>query len=104
MKPKVVFFGVFKSFSEIYLEALKNAGFEIVPEAKGADLGVIAYYGKIIPKITLELPKYGFLNAHPSLLPLWRGPSPIQYTILNGDSETGVTIIKIDEQMDHGQI
>ncbi|QQG45264.1 MAG: methionyl-tRNA formyltransferase [Candidatus Sungiibacteriota bacterium] len=73
-------------------------------ELPEADLFIVAAYGKIIPKDILEIPRYGALNIHPSLLPRWRGPSPIQYTILHGDKETGVTIIKIDELMDHGPI
>ncbi len=101
---KIIFFGGFEGFSEIYLDALKNAGFEIVLEAKGADLGVIAYYGKIIPKNILELPKHGFLNAHPSLLPRWRGPSPVQAAILTGDKITGVTIHIATEEPDAGPI
>lgn len=104
MKPKIIFFGSFKEFSEIYLDALKRAGFEIVSEAKGADLGVIAYFGKIIPKNILELPKKGFLNAHPSLLPRWRGPSPVQAAILAGDKITGVTIHLATEEADAGDI
>ncbi|MDP3784666.1 MAG: formyltransferase family protein, partial [bacterium] len=64
MLKKIIFFGGFEGFSEIYLNALKKAGFEIVLRAEDADLGVIAYYGKIIPKAILELPKHGFLNAH----------------------------------------
>ncbi len=68
------------------------------------DLFVVASYGKIIPKPILEIPKYGALNVHPSLLPKYRGPSPVPATILNGDKETGVTIIKMDEKIDHGPI
>jgi methionyl-tRNA formyltransferase len=68
------------------------------------DLGILAAYGQIIPKDILDIPKYGFLNVHPSLLPKYRGPSPIQYTILNGDKETGVSIILMDEKIDHGPI
>ena len=68
------------------------------------DLIVVAAYGQILPKEILEIPKFGCLNVHPSLLPRWRGPSPIQYTILNGDEKTGVTIILMDEKMDHGPI
>ncbi len=71
---------------------------------KEADIFIIADYGEIISKKILEIPKYGALNIHPSLLPEYRGPSPIQYTLLNGDKETGVTIIKMDEKMDHGDI
>ena len=68
------------------------------------DLVIVASYGKIIPKEILEIPKYGCLNIHPSLLPRYRGPSPIQTTILNGDKKTGVTIILMDKKIDHGPI
>ncbi|PIR72090.1 MAG: methionyl-tRNA formyltransferase [Candidatus Nealsonbacteria bacterium CG10_big_fil_rev_8_21_14_0_10_36_24] len=68
------------------------------------DLGIVAAYGHIIPQEILTIPKYGFLNVHPSLLPKYRGPSPIQTAILNGDEETGVTIILMDEKIDHGPI
>lgn len=68
------------------------------------NLIITASYGKIIPKEILDLPKYGALNVHPSLLPKYRGPSPIQHTILNGDEETGTTIMLMDEKMDHGEI
>lgn len=79
---------------------------EFVKELKNLepDLAIIAAYGKILPKEILDIPSHGFLNVHPSLLPKYRGASPIQYAILNGDSETGVTIMKIDEKMDHGPI
>lgn len=69
-----------------------------------ADCGVVAAYGKIIPQKILDLFSLGILNIHPSLLPQYRGPSPIQTAILNGDKKTGVTIIKLDKQMDHGPI
>jgi len=69
-----------------------------------ADLGIVAAYGQIIPKEILDIPKLGFINVHPSLLPKYRGPSPIHATILNQDTETGVSIIKLDEKMDHGPI
>ncbi|OGN05905.1 MAG: methionyl-tRNA formyltransferase [Candidatus Yanofskybacteria bacterium RIFCSPHIGHO2_01_FULL_44_22] len=68
------------------------------------DLCVIVAYGKIIPKDYLGLPQYGFVNIHPSLLPKYRGPSPIQSAILNGEKETGVTIMLADEEVDHGPI
>ncbi|MBU3901281.1 methionyl-tRNA formyltransferase [Patescibacteria group bacterium] len=68
------------------------------------DLIITAAYGLILPKEVLDTPKYGCLNIHPSLLPKYRGPSPIQSAILNGDAETGVTIYKMDEQIDHGPI
>src|SRR3989344_3520633 len=54
------------------------------------DICVIAAYGKMVPKRYLDVPKYGFVNIHPSLLPKYRGPSPIQTAILNGERETGI--------------
>lgn len=68
------------------------------------DLFIVAAYGLILSKEILDIPKYGSFNIHPSLLPKYRGASPIQATILNGDTETGVTIISMDEKMDHGPI
>lgn len=72
--------------------------------AKDADIFIVASYGKIIPKAWLGIPKYGSLNVHPSLLPKYRGSSPIQAAILNGDNRTGVTIMLMDEELDHGPI
>lgn len=68
------------------------------------DLAVLVAFGQIIPKEILKIPKLGFLNVHPSLLPKYRGPSPIQQAILDGEKTTGVTIIKLDEELDHGPI
>lgn len=68
------------------------------------DLFVVAAYGKIIPKIVLDIPKKGVLNVHPSLLPKFRGSSPIESAILSDEKFTGVTIIKLDEEMDHGPV
>ncbi|HLD96438.1 MAG TPA: methionyl-tRNA formyltransferase [Patescibacteria group bacterium] len=67
-------------------------------------LFVVASYGMIIPSEILQISEKGALNVHPSLLPRYRGASPIQAAILNGDVETGVTIMLMDEQMDHGPI
>src|SRR3989344_6648746 len=66
-------------------------------------LAVVASYGKIIPRVILDMPKYGTLNVHPSLLPRLRGASPIQSAILSEDT-TGVTIMLLDDKMDHGPI
>lgn len=68
------------------------------------DLFVVAAFGKIIAKNILEIPKFGAINIHPSLLPKYRGPSPIQSAIFHGDKESGITIIKMDEEIDHGKI
>jgi methionyl-tRNA formyltransferase len=69
-----------------------------------ADAFVIVAYGRIIPEHLLTLPKLGNVNVHPSLLPLWRGPSPMQAAIAQGDNETGVSIMLINKEMDHGPI
>ena len=66
------------------------------------DFALLTAYGKIIPQTLLSLPPKGFLNLHPSLLPKWRGATPIQSTILAGDKKTGVTLFLMDEQIDHG--
>ncbi len=66
------------------------------------ELFLVASYGLLIPRRVLDLPKHGTLNVHPSLLPKYRGPSPIQSAILNGDTETGVTIMLMNEKMDEG--
>jgi len=68
------------------------------------DLFVVASYGKIIPKTVFDIPTHKTLNIHPSLLPKYRGASPLQSAILDDAKETGVTIMRIDEQMDHGPI
>lgn len=85
-------------------KSLKNDEAEKMIKSLEPDLLVVADYGKIIPKNILDIPKFGALNIHPSLLPRHRGATPIQHTILTGDKETGVTIILMDEQVDHGSI
>jgi methionyl-tRNA formyltransferase len=67
-------------------------------------LGVLASFGAIIPQRVIDVFPKGIWNIHPSLLPKYKGPSPIQTTVLNGDKETGVTIITLDDQIDHGPI
>ena len=69
-----------------------------------ADLAVVVAYGQIIPKEFLNLTKKGFINIHASILPAWRGAAPIQRSIMNLDKETGITIMKISEQLDTGPI
>ena len=66
------------------------------------ELIAVAAYGQILPKAILDLPRFGCLNVHTSVLPKYRGAAPIQWALLNGDTETGVTIMKMDEQMDTG--
>jgi len=68
------------------------------------DICIIIAFGKIIPADILAIPKYGFVNIHPSLLPKYRGPSPIQTALLNGENQTGVSFMVIDEKVDHGPV
>jgi len=68
------------------------------------DLIVVAAYGQILPQSILDLPRHGCLNVHTSLLPKYRGAAPIQWAIANGDTETGVTIMKMDAGLDTGEI
>lgn len=80
-------------------ESLKNYQFDFT-----WDITVVCQYGLIIPKAILDIPKYGNINIHTSLLPKYRGPSPIQSTLINGETKTGVSIMLMDEKMDHGPI
>ncbi|MFA5360464.1 MAG: methionyl-tRNA formyltransferase [Candidatus Paceibacterota bacterium] len=68
------------------------------------EFAILTAYGKIIPPELLAIPPKGFINLHPSLLPKWRGATPIQSAILNGDEEIGVSLFLMDEQVDHGPI
>ncbi len=68
------------------------------------DVCILVAFGEIIKKEILSIPKFGFVNIHPSLLPKYRGASPVQAAILNGDKKTGISIMVLDEQMDHGPI
>ncbi len=68
------------------------------------DVICVVAYGRILPKEILDIPKYGCINVHPSLLPKYRGSAPIQWAILNGDKKTGVTTMYLDEEMDAGDI
>ena len=70
----------------------------------GADLAIVVAYGQIIPKEFLRLTKKGFINIHASILPKWRGAAPIQRSIMNLDRETGVSVMKIAEQLDTGPV
>ena len=112
----IVFFGT-PDFAMPVLDALIKNGYNVSHFQKKSlkdeavfeefkdlkpDLCVVAAYGKLLPARYLDVPKFGFVNVHPSLLPKYRGPSPIQTAILNGDEETGATIMVVDEEMDHG--
>ena len=84
--------------------SLRNGkGVEILEKIK-PDLVIVVAYGKILPPDFLSFPKYGCINVHASILPKYRGASPIHWAVINGDSETGVTTMQMDEGLDTGDI
>lgn len=105
-------------FAQIVLDNLANAGWEplaSIRDAKspldaeylrslGADFFLVAAFGKILKKEIIDIPPKGVIGAHPSLLPKYRGPSPIQAAILNGEKTAGTTLFLIDEKIDHGSV
>ncbi len=80
-----------------------NACLELLKELN-PDMIIVAAYGKILPPYVIDYPKYGCINIHGSILPKYRGAAPIQRAVLNGDSETGVTLMKMNYGMDTGDI
>lgn len=85
-------------------EKLNDGAFEAWLREQRPDIGVLAAYGRFLKQPILEVLPYGWLNMHPSLLPRWRGPSPIQSAIIHGDRETGVSIMRVTLEMDAGDI
>lgn len=82
---------------------IRNEGVEILKELK-PELLVVVYYGQILSQEIIDIGTKGIINLHPSLLPKYRGPSPIITPILNGEKETGVTIMRIEKEIDSGDI
>jgi methionyl-tRNA formyltransferase len=90
---------------EVYQpESLKDPAAQEKLAALKPDLMVVAAYGLLLPKAVLETPRLGCLNIHASLLPRWRGAAPIQRAIIAGDTETGITIMQMDEGLDTGDM
>lgn len=83
---------------------LKTPEAQAALRAADADVMVVAAYGLILPQVVLDLPRFGCLNIHASLLPRWRGAAPIQRAILAGDAETGITIMQMDAGLDTGDM
>lgn len=102
--PTIKVWSEMKHIPVIQPETLKSDVLYQELQAKDLELFIVASYGKIIPEDILNLPKHGVLNVHPSLLPLYRGPSPIESVLLSGSMTTGVSIMKLDSEMDHGPI
>ncbi len=99
--PPVKLFGQKNTLPLFQPISLKNFSLSELPSY---DLFVVAQYGKIIPLSIVDAPKYGTLNVHTSLLPKYRGASPIQSALIHGEKETGVTIMKMDQGMDTGPL
>ena len=97
-EERLVFMGT-SEFAETALRAIAKAGYEIP-----LVVTKVAEYGKILTKEILELPKFGCINIHASLLPKFRGAAPIQRAILSGDEFTGVTLMKMDIGLDTGDM
>ncbi len=68
------------------------------------DVAIVAAFGMLLPQNILDAPKFGCINIHPSLLPRWRGPSPVQYALWKGDEKTGVSVMSLEKSMDTGPI
>ncbi|MBI3282966.1 methionyl-tRNA formyltransferase, partial [Candidatus Curtissbacteria bacterium] len=85
-------------------KSLSDPNFQFKISNLKFDLAILVAYGKIIPSNILKLPRLGFVNVHPSLLPKYRGPSPIISAILAGEEKTGISIMLLDEKVDHGPI
>ena len=83
---------------------LRNEDVQAQIKAIGADIIIVVAYGKILPKEVLESAPYGCVNVHASLLPKYRGAAPIQWSVLNGDKKTGVTVMQMDEGLDTGDM
>jgi methionyl-tRNA formyltransferase len=83
---------------------LRNGAEQNLVRSYQPDVIVVAAYGMLLPKAILDAPPHGCINVHASLLPRWRGASPIPYAILHGDTETGVTLMQMDEGLDTGAI
>lgn len=85
-------------------KSIKDSEIQQIIETLKPDIIIVVAYGQIIPKKILDIPKFGCINIHASLLPKYRGASPIQYAILNGDQTTGITLMQMNEKMDEGDI
>lgn len=85
-------------------ETLKEPGIAVKIAAMQPDLIVVAAYGLILPQAILDIPRHGCLNVHASLLPRWRGAAPVQQAILEGDSETGISLMQMEAGLDSGPV
>ena len=85
-------------------EKIRDESCMEILQKEQADIFVVVAFGQILPQRILDIPKYGCMNVHASLLPKYRGAAPIQWSVINGDAETGVTTMRMDAGMDTGDI
>jgi methionyl-tRNA formyltransferase len=103
-EPYIKTWAKMKGIDVFQPESLKDVSENSPLHTTSFDVFIVASYGKIIPEVILNLPKHGVLNVHPSLLPKYRGPSPIESALLDGILTTGVSVMKLDKEMDHGPV
>lgn len=96
-------YSILKNIPVYQFNKIREEGTEILKKIK-PDLLIVVYYGQILSQEIIDIGKYGIINLHPSLLPKYRGPSPVISSVLNGDKETGVTIMRIEKDIDSGNI
>lgn len=104
LPPPVKEYALLNNIPVYQPESLKNGELDEVLNEINPDLIVVVAYGKLLPKSILEFPKHGCVNVHASLLPKYRGAAPIQWAVLNGEKETGVTTMLMDEGLDTGDM
>ncbi len=97
-------FALCRDIPVIQPKSLKDPEFYEILKSYNADIFVVVAYGKLIPAAIFNMPRCGTINLHPSLLPKYRGAAPVQWALINGDSETGVTVQMINEELDAGDI
>jgi methionyl-tRNA formyltransferase len=97
-------FAVEHGLSVIQPDRMKDEGFLAIMASLSPDLGVVAAYGKILPVSLLAIPRLGTINVHASLLPRWRGASPIHRAVMAGDTETGISIMRVVQALDAGGV
>ncbi len=102
--PPIKVLALEHKISVLQPERITTSDFFNTVQTLAPDLIVVVAYGKMLPGSLLNLPRYGAINVHGSLLPKYRGAAPVQWAILNGEQETGVTVMQMDEGMDTGDI
>ncbi len=100
----VRYFAKKNSIQVAAIDSLQQKGIQKSIQSVNPDVAILASFGLLIPKIVLDMFPKGIINLHPSLLPKYRGPTPVQTALLNGDNTTGISIIKLDNELDHGPV